>query len=110
MACFCNIRKFTAEDVRRRLGDELLGELYFQNDPVQMTRVIREVNKPCLGFKILGAGRLCSTPAMIEQAFEFAYRNIKPGDGLIVGMYPIVLDEVRMDVGLARKYALEVRQ
>ena len=29
-----------------------------QGDPDRMTRRVREARKPCLGFKILGAGRL----------------------------------------------------
>jgi len=70
-----------------------------------MTAVVRQVARPCLGFKILAAGRMCNTPATIERAFEFAFRNIKKTDAVIVGMFPILTDEIAEDAALARKFA-----
>ena len=67
-----------------------------------MTRVIREVGKPCFGFKILGAGRLCDSPEMVRNAFKFAFDNIKPTDGVIVGMYPRNFDQVRANAAYVR--------
>ena len=87
------------------LADQVLGELFLASDPVRMTARVRAVAKPCLAFKILAAGRLSGTPAGVERAFEFAYRNIKPSDGVIVGMFPVFHDEVREDADLARKFA-----
>lgn len=52
-------------------------------DPDRMTRRVREARKPCLGFKVLGAGRMCKNAQMLEKAFEYAYRSIKPVDGVI---------------------------
>jgi hypothetical protein len=70
-----------------------------------MTKRIREVKKTVLGFKILAAGRLCDTPAQVDRAFAFAYKSMKPGDAAVVGMWPTLYDEVKMDADLARKYA-----
>lgn len=54
-----------------------------------MTEVVRQVKQPCLGFKILGAGRHCAYQQMVRAAFQFAFENIKPTDGaIIVGMFP----------------------
>ncbi len=39
------------------------GLPFFRDDPKAMTEVVRQVKQPCLGFKILGAGRHCSKPA-----------------------------------------------
>jgi len=48
-----------------------------------------------LAFKILAAGRRCVSQEMVRDAFQFAFRHIKPGDGVIVGMYPRRFDQVR---------------
>ncbi len=43
---------------------------------------IRSISKPCIGYKIMGAGRI--DPRM---AFEYAYDSIKQTDAVNVGMY-----------------------
>lgn len=104
MTCFYNLYR-PMEQIKSRLGDELLGELYFASDPKRMTERVRQIGKTCLAFKILAAGRLCGNKASVERAFEFAYANIKPTDGVIVGMFPILFDEIEEDASLARKHA-----
>jgi hypothetical protein len=76
---------------------------FYRDDPATMTHVIRQVRQPCFGFKILGAGRLCANQAMVRGAFQFAYENIKPTDGVIVGMYPRFFDEVGADAKYTRE-------
>jgi hypothetical protein len=77
--------------------------LFFKDDPDNMTQVIRQVKQPCLAFKILGAGRLCSSQDKVRAAFQFAFRNIKPTDGLIVGMFPWAFDEIGANARYARE-------
>ena len=78
---------------------------FYRDDPAAMTRVIREVEKPCLGFKILGAGRLCESQETVREAFKFAFENIKPTDGVIVGMYPRFFDEIAANAQYTRELA-----
>jgi hypothetical protein len=104
MACVYNITR-PVEEVERRLGDRVVGELYLASDPRKMTDRIRQVSKPCLAFKILAAGRLCNNKASVEKAFAYAYTRIKSTDAVIVGMYPVFSDEVQEDADLARKCA-----
>jgi hypothetical protein len=104
MTCVFNLTR-TKEQLQQMLGDQPLGELFLAGDPERMLRRVREVRKPCLAFKILGAGRLCDNAAKVDQAFAFAYRSIKPTDSAIVGLYPVLFDEVAQDGALARKYA-----
>ncbi len=66
---------------------------------------MREVDQPCLGFKILGAGRLCDSQEMVRDAFRFAFENIKPKDGVIVGMYPRFFDEIAVNSQYTREMA-----
>jgi hypothetical protein len=56
-------------------------------DPPRMTRVMRQVPKPCLGFKLMAASRNCTTPESTRAAFQFAFDNIKPTDAVVVGMF-----------------------
>ncbi len=77
---------------------------FFRNDPEVMTSVIRQVEQPCLAFKILGAGRHCSGQEQVRNAFRYAFENIKPNDGVIVGMFPWCFDEIEADV----KYVQEL--
>lgn len=77
---------------------------FFKDDPVKMTEVMRQVKQPCLGFKILGAGRLCTDQEAVQRAFQFAFSHIKPSDGVIVGMYPRFFDEVRANAEYTRRF------
>jgi hypothetical protein len=104
MTCFyCESRR--PEEFEKEIGVIPVGETYLSSDPPRMCEMIRRTRKPCLGFKILAAGRRCETPEDVRQAFEFAFRNIKPGDGVIVGMYPRYTDQIRENVALARELA-----
>ena len=102
MACFY-FRSRTTEEFVKEIGTEQVGETYLASDPPRMCKVIRQVPKPCLGFKFLAAGRRCGTAKQVREAFEFAYHNIKPTDAVIAGMYNKFSDQLAEDVGLARE-------
>ena len=78
---------------------------FFASDPLRMTEVARQVDQPCLGFKILAAGRRCGHKQAVAEAFEFAFEHLKPTDGVIVGMYPRFTDQVRENTEHARQFA-----
>jgi hypothetical protein len=58
------------------------GDKFLLEDVFPAVDVIRKIRKPCIGYKIMGAGRI--HPRM---AFEFAFKYIKPGDVVNVGMH-----------------------
>jgi len=82
-----------------------VGYPFFASDPMAMTKVVRQVDQPCLCFKILAAGRMCGSDHKVEAAFKFAFEHVKSTDGVIVGMYPRNSDQVRENVVLAEKYS-----
>lgn len=45
-------------------------------------KCINSIEKPCIGYKIMGAGRIEA-----QMAFEYAFNKIKPTDVVNVGMY-----------------------
>jgi hypothetical protein len=103
MTCFYYLTR-PREDMEKELGKVPVGEPFFESDPDDMTRVVREVKQPCLGFKILAAGRSCWSAPSVEDAFRYAFANLKPTDAVIVGMCPRFADEVSENAGYARKY------
>lgn len=77
---------------------------FYAADPQAMTAVMRQVKQPCLGFKILAAGRKCGNQGMVKDAFRFAFDHIKPTDGVVVGMYPRFFDEIRANTQHVREF------
>jgi hypothetical protein len=91
--CVYNLTR-TREELKETLHGEMVEmptECYLATDPPRMYQVIRASRKPCFAFKVLAAGRV----ANVEQAFRTAYENIKPTDGVFVGLFPRTKDEVR---------------
>jgi hypothetical protein len=91
------------EEARAEFREAPLGETFMEKDPERMCKMIRQTRKPCLAFKVFGAGRNISSPAVVEGAFRFAFDNIKPGDAVIIGMFPRFSDEVRENTAVVRK-------
>ncbi len=102
MTCLYRVSR-TRDEARAALnGEAPLGETFLEKDPVRMTRAIRQTKKPCLAFKILGAGRAGGGREQIETAFKFAFNNIKPTDAVIVGMFPKFKDEMAENAAIVR--------
>ncbi len=101
-AVYCVTRP--AEETRKLLNNELpLGEVFLDDDPARMYRVVRQTKKTCLAFKILAAGRRCDSTAQLDRAFQFAFDSIKPQDAVIVGMYPRYSDQVKDNADRVRR-------
>jgi len=103
MCCFYYVTR-PAEEQKKLMGKITVGEPFFDTDPQEMTAVMRQVKQPCLGFKILAAGRVCWSPQAVENAFKVAFESIKPTDGVIVGMFPRYSDQVRENADYTRKH------
>ncbi len=58
------------------------GDTFSLGDIFPATECIRRIQKPCIGYKIMGAGRI--DPLI---AFEYAFERIKPTDVVNVGMF-----------------------
>jgi hypothetical protein len=101
-------RHRTAPELKQLLGHVPLpvGEVYLQDDPLRMFRMIRQTKRPCLAFKILAAGRMSDKPELVEGAFRDTFAAIKPGDGAIVGMYDEYSDQPLENANLVRKYGM----
>ena len=105
--CCVYERHRTREELMALLGDVPLSprEVYLEGDPPRMFEVMRQTDKPCLAFKILAAGRLCDRQEWVEQAFESTFRQIKPNDAVIVGMYPEYEDQPAINAEYVRRFS-----
>jgi hypothetical protein len=102
MTCFYCVSRLP-EEFQKEFGVAAVGETYVASDPPRMCKLIRQLNKPCLGFKILAAGRRCKSRQEIRACFEFAFQNIKPTDAVIVGMFPKFSDQITENVGIVKE-------
>lgn len=93
------------EEWQKLLGDERpVGEIYLAKDPERLCALVRQIPKQCFIFKILAAGRLARRPRSREAAFKFILENIKPIDGIVVGMSTMLGDEPKENAELTIKY------
>jgi hypothetical protein len=95
----------TGEDFKKELGVVPVGETYISEDPPRMCEIIRKVNRTCLAYKILAAGRKCGSSEEVRQTFEWTFKNIKPTDAVIVGMYPRFSDQITENTNTVRAIA-----
>jgi hypothetical protein len=92
------------DEFAKLLGGELpLGEIYLPSDPPRMFKVIQKASKPCLAYKVLAAGRRIDSAAQVKQCFQTALDNIKPTDGMIVGMYNQFSDQLAENAATVRE-------
>jgi len=107
MTCFYYLTRTRQElDKMPAIATLQIGYPFFASDPATMTEVVRQVGQPCLGFKILAAGRRCHDSQVVREAFQFAFAHIKPTDGVIVGMYPRYHDQIRENADHTRRFAV----
>jgi len=93
----------TVEEARAEFGEATVGETYMEKDPERMCKIIRATKKPCLAFKVFGAGRSIGSAEEMEKAVRFALANIKPTDAIIMGVYPKFSDQVKENAELVRR-------
>lgn len=93
----------TVEEARAEFNEAPLGETYMEKDPERMCKMIRATRKPCVAFKIFGAGRNIGSPEKVENSIRFALKNIKPTDAIILGTYPKFKDEMKENAAIVRR-------
>ncbi|MBM3888534.1 MAG: twin-arginine translocation signal domain-containing protein [Verrucomicrobia bacterium] len=99
-------RHRTAEELKKLLGYVPIPvrEVYLEEDPPRMFKVIRQTRRTCLAFKILAAGRLCENKASVEKAFRETFAGIKPTDAVLVGLYDRYSDQPAEDAAFTRRF------
>ena len=91
------------EDWMRDIGTLPLGDGFISSDPPKMAAAVRKADKPTLVYKVLAAGRKCESENQKRKAIDWAYKNIKPIDATIIGLYPRYSDQVTETVKMVRE-------
>jgi len=106
MTCFYYLTR-TPEELKKMppVVTVQIGYSFFASDPLEMTKVAQQVDQPCLGFKILAAGRMCHREHLVREAFKFAFEHLKASDGVIVGMYPRFHNQIQQNTQYTRQFA-----
>ena len=90
-------------DWMKEIGMLPVGEGFIATDPPKMAEAVRRAEKPTLVYKVLSAGRKCGSEEEKRKAIEWAYKNIKPTDATIIGIYPRYSDQVSETTKMARE-------
>jgi hypothetical protein len=99
MTCLFNLSRSQAE-ASRLAGKAVEGEYFRDADREEMLTRVRKTSKPCLIFKVYGAGRHCQSPERMRDALRLAFRYAKPTDAVVIGMYPKHTEQVDQNSSL----------
>jgi hypothetical protein len=104
--CCVYERHRSAEALKELLGYVPIPvrEVYLEEDPPRMYKMIQQTDRTCLAFKILAAGRVCDREESLEKAFQDAFAGIKSKDAVIVGMFPRWDDHIGFNAKMVKKY------
>jgi hypothetical protein len=87
MTCLFNLSR-SPEEASRMAGADVKGEYFCDADREEMLNRVRKTPKPCLIFKVYGAGRHCQSPDGMRDALRLVFRYAKPTDAVVIGMFP----------------------
>ena len=102
MTCVYNLSR-TKEEQEQAAGRKLDGQLFWDPDREKMLARVRQTAKPCLIFKVYGAGRKCGSPAEMLDALRLVFRYAKPTDAVVMGMFPKEKEQVTGNCRLFRE-------
>lgn len=101
--CCCYYLTRPKDEFKEILGEVPMGEVYLPSDRERMLKRIQATTKPCLAYKVLAAGRADLSPTGVRGAFQETLESIKPTDGMIVGMFQQLGDQVAMNARIVRE-------
>jgi len=87
MTCVYNLTR-APEESSRIAGRTITGEFFHEPDRARMLERVRRTSKQCLIFKIYGATRQCGSAEARKAAVDLVFDSAKPGDAVVVGMFP----------------------
>ncbi len=93
MTCMYNMTR-SKEEASKLAGREIEDEFFHHPDREKMLLRVRQASKPCLIFKVYGAGRHCDSPEKMLDALRLVFRYAKPNDPVVIGMFPKFKEQV----------------
>ncbi len=108
MACLHNTRKRGGEASSFITG-KAKHLKFFMEDRQEMFKVIQQVRKPCIAFKVLAGGQMfygkspAEIPAVVETAFRETFAGIKPTDLATVGFFQRDKDQLKENAEIVKR-------
>jgi hypothetical protein len=90
----------TPVEAERVAGRPLAGEFFWDPDRERMLERVRRTGRPCLIFKVYGAGRKCASQGQMSDALTLVFRYAKPSDCVVIGMFPKHREQVSVNCRL----------
>jgi hypothetical protein len=84
--------------------------VWVRGDPAKMLKVIKQVKKPCIVFKLLASGNLMANAQpklqqqIVEARFKYVFENIKSTDGVVLAMWNKYEDQYALNKEYVIKY------
>ncbi len=106
MTCLYNARRQQRGQQSGFITGKSKSLVFYPEDKYEMFKVVKQVKKPCLVFKMLAGGQVFygHKPEEYEdiarEAFREVYENIKPTDAGVIGVYQKNTDQLEQDVRL----------
>lgn len=109
MTCLYNARKQQRGQQSGFITGKSKDLKFYPEDKYEMFKVIRQVEKPCLVFKMLAGGQVfygkdpSEYESILEKEFADAYENMKPQDIGVIGVYQGEKDQLAQNVRIINK-------
>lgn len=110
MTCLYNARRNRRGEPSGFIsGKTKAGLVFYPEDRFEMFKVIRQVQKPCIAFKVLAGGQVFlkkqpeEYPETAKFYFNEAYENIKPGDLACVGVFQRDSNQLKTNAQMVRE-------
>ena len=78
MTCCYDIYR-PAEEIKARMGDDILGEVYLASDPARMLARVRQIKKTVSGVQDPGGGAAMRQPAIARERLPLRLRQHQTG-------------------------------
>jgi len=114
MTCLYNARKQQRGQQSGFITGKSKELKFYPDDKWDMFKVIKQVEKPCLVFKLLAGGQVFygkqpeEYEAVLEKEFRDAYENMKPQDIGVIGVYQENQDQLAQNVRIINKILNEM--
>jgi hypothetical protein len=83
---------------------------WVRGDPPEMLKVVKQIKRPCLVFKIFASGNLMANARpqqqqeIVEARFKYVLENIKSTDGVVAAMWNKYEDQYALNKQYVVKY------
>ena len=112
LTCLQNSRKYEKEESTFLTGKEKTIIFRLQDRQV-MLDAVKQLDKPCIVFKIFAGGQMFydkapeEIPGLIEESMREVYAGIKPNDIVLVGAFQKLSNQIRENAEIAARVLAE---